>query len=910
MRIIYLSLLALAVVAAASVVTENDGLFSGSAADVLSEPFAGDEDELPVIEMVDASTPAGKSKQASAQERQRTRDELAKAFLRANLPTVWLATQEKAEENQQGSGYAEMKTIMIKVDELEKKIRATMATDLKYITEKRAWCARTRSRIEMDIKEQMQRIRHNNFKIRTYRADITRFLAGRETSRTTVGMLEGAISKVREERDADTLGYKKRLRQRLKEIKVLHACNMLVCTEFSDFKNGATCKQVLRDGTKTEESPSTVIKTPLRDLLKQAAEHEAKLKAEGAKLQTATDSKVKAGVAAETKKQSTVKLAKPSANWAATLQRLLQDTDLPPRTYRPARRVLALLSKAAVATATTAPAKATVAPTKTLKEMTLPESLVHLLQRVADDQKRETHDYLMQLYTFHETLKAHNSSVDQELTIQNDLGSRIDGHHRHIEASRKDSISAATERDALTEALKSHDATCRKENEEYAVRLAGNKAELVNMDKLRSLLRVLQTSDLPKCPHDCTSPAQGKCLWRGLYGKESTCACTDGWYGDACEKKKCPGTSGLLFAADERDVCSRRGKCNTKLGVCDCDKGYYHGPKSACEYKVCPGEGDCNRHGSCDKVTGVCSCFSKFYGSDCRNHKCPGKSDMLFSAANAAACNGNGACDYKTGKCGCAAGFAGISCAHYTCPNGCGGDDRGSCNSKNGTCVCKERFFGDRCQNTQCPNKCGGARAGRCDINTGVCTCRNGFSGPRCDAVSACSVETVNWTTAMTDSKHRYVWANCPKDSILVGLVRSSSDDTLRTFRYARCGRACEGDKPLRLGTCYVADWTRSFDSQGWSTCNLGFFVAGLLRSDGFNIYHIEKAKCCAIAGANGGTTCSQVNWWSCLDGPNTCTAPAGTFVAGFYRTAGQMVHNIEEARVCNFKRTGNSPAL
>ncbi|XP_046863448.1 adhesive plaque matrix protein 2-like, partial [Xenia sp. Carnegie-2017] len=117
--------------------------------------------------------------------------------------------------------------------------------------------------------------------------------------------------------------------------------------------------------------------------------------------------------------------------------------------------------------------------------------------------------------------------------------------------------------------------------------------------------------------------------------------------------------------------------------------------------------------------------------------------------------------------------------------------------------------------------------------------------------------------------------------------------------------------------TCQNANWWKSFNKEGWSTCDSNNkFITGFWRNrrrkfrrfgrvkwfgkDG--IYRLEEAKCCLSSKTYRGQSskCQNANWWDTFDKPGTWSVcPNGYFLNGLYRTKGQRLHNIEEGKCC-----------
>ncbi|XP_078359384.1 uncharacterized protein LOC144643868 [Oculina patagonica] len=100
---------------------------------------------------------------------------------------------------------------------------------------------------------------------------------------------------------------------------------------------------------------------------------------------------------------------------------------------------------------------------------------------------------------------------------------------------------------------------------------------------------------------------------------------------------------------------------------------------------------------------------------------------------------------------------------------------------------------------------------------------------------------------------------------------------------------------------CSNKNWWGSFDHQGWSTCDSKYeYITGLYRNDPTGsdpIYLLEEARCCF---QDRESTCMNANWWGALDRKNSwAVCPDGYFLQGLYRTAGHNLYNIEEGRCC-----------
>lgn len=72
---------------------------------------------------------------------------------------------------------------------------------------------------------------------------------------------------------------------------------------------------------------------------------------------------------------------------------------------------------------------------------------------------------------------------------------------------------------------------------------------------------------------------------------------------------------------------------------------------------------------------------------------------------------------------------------------------------------------------------------------------------------------------------------------------------------------------------CRMANWWRSFDYKGWSTCDsTKEYMTGMYRNTNRGrddkIFLLEEVKCCHAIAPNpdSQSTCTNANWWGTLD--------------------------------------------
>jgi len=527
--------------------------------------------------------------------------------------------------------------------------------------------------------------------------------------------------------------------------------------------------------------------------------------------------------------------------------------------------------------------------------------------------------------------------LNQETVIQNDYGDSIKKHNIGINEISKVDEGIKKSIDDLTIAMHDEMEICQVEWMDIDVQREANEEEQVNIKRLNSLLRFLALGDVPVCEEmsgedePCNSSRdRGTCTWwtRGMSeGGSGTseeqdrafCACEWGFYGENCEKVKCPGLGRVLYRDVEPGVCSNRGGlcdddycenngCNSETGKCSICHPKYHGfgaKVEKCQFKFCPmahssqegglaadGEGyilptseadlinQCAKHGQCDKRTGKCACDADFWGDHCGWKKCPGATseggaavEAKFAGWSASACNNRGECVTKDvdgelqGQCKCDEALNyGKACEYHTC--GSGGDGpqcqgRGECKKETGMCMCDAPYHGARCEGGEGPKKscfsctyqncisdCSGG-SGVCNKIAGECTCvaqvGQFTNGATCKKACRSLTYEADWSRSFD----KWGWSTCKDNFLLTGLKRDGAGDALYNLASGKCSRPCEGEASslhyLRLEHCYHENWWKKFDFKGGKLCRKNYFVAGLFRSHCNSLYCLEMAKCCQV---------------------------------------------------------------
>lgn len=146
-------------------------------------------------------------------------------------------------------------------------------------------------------------------------------------------------------------------------------------------------------------------------------------------------------------------------------------------------------------------------------------------------------------------------------------------------------------------------------------------------------------------------------------------------------------------------------------------------------------------------------------------------------------------------------------------------------------------------------------------------------------------------------------WQTCPDGYVMTGMYRSN-DQTLRSVQYFHCCKPCQDDgrTVLNVAECAQADWSRSFDSEGWSRCPGNSYMQGLYKSSCDWIYCLEYARCCKIQLSRGEANCDAKNSWGLsFDREGWSVTDQNKVMTGMYRSGGHALYNIELPLQCNF---------
>ena len=166
--------------------------------------------------------------------------------------------------------------------------------------------------------------------------------------------------------------------------------------------------------------------------------------------------------------------------------------------------------------------------------------------------------------------------------------------------------------------------------------------------------------------------------------------------------------------------------------------------------------------------------------------------------------------------------------------------------------------------------------------------------------ISSPQREVANWWHSLDRSG----WSLCGSGKYMTGLWRNnyhSGDERLGRIEEAECYDAPKYLYPAKDDMdCYNHNWWHSFDRKGWSTCNNGYYMTGIFKTNGGKLYNLEEAKCCRPRSqVKQWGNCYHLNVWASFDrkGWNKCAY--GYYMVGLWRNSCERLGCIEEFKCC-----------
>ena len=146
-------------------------------------------------------------------------------------------------------------------------------------------------------------------------------------------------------------------------------------------------------------------------------------------------------------------------------------------------------------------------------------------------------------------------------------------------------------------------------------------------------------------------------------------------------------------------------------------------------------------------------------------------------------------------------------------------------------------------------------------------------------------------------------WSYCGHSRYMTGLYRSDAIglDIINQLDEAKCADApdylfsTEGD-----WECYNHNWGGSFDREGWSTCNNGYYMTGLYRSSGSFLHNIEESRCCRPKSqVKSWGTCKDLDVSTSFDRKGRNVFEPGYYMAGLFRSSCLSLYCLEKVKCC-----------
>merc|ERR1711998_826905 len=212
----------------------------------------------------------------------------------------------------------------------------------------------------------------------------------------------------------------------------------------------------------------------------------------------------------------------------------------------------------------------------------------------------------------------------------------------------------------------------------------------------------------------------------------------------------------------------------------------------------------------------------------------------------------------------------------------------GKCDGKTGLCGCDDGWFSAWCTDGECSactmrnciDQC--QNHGVCNNIQGQCNCDPNSPEPTNGALCKYAGRMEPYIADWSRSLDKWGWSTCEAGNLVYGLARDGAGDAIYNLAYAACAKPSEQGSIIALKHCYHENWWKSFDFAGGKFCRKNYFVAGLFRSHCNSLYCIEMAKCCQVERSLW-SDCqwkqiSKGGWGGPPKWPDTAPKKAGTY--------------------------------
>jgi hypothetical protein len=131
------------------------------------------------------------------------------------------------------------------------------------------------------------------------------------------------------------------------------------------------------------------------------------------------------------------------------------------------------------------------------------------------------------------------------------------------------------------------------------------------------------------------------------------------------------------------------------------------------------------------------------------------------------------------------------------------------------------------------------------------------------------------------------------------GLVRTELNILPNMNAFCGVDRSTDADGKLE---CYDAEWDFTFDRKGLSQCADGYFITGFYKNSCNELSCVEKARCCrssTLKPTSFNGECKMVDVTDTFDKAARVGCPQDYFVAGLERSDGMGIGHIEKLKCC-----------
>ncbi|KAL9960492.1 hypothetical protein ACROYT_G033960 [Oculina patagonica] len=181
-----------------------------------------------------------------------------------------------------------------------------------------------------------------------------------------------------------------------------------------------------------------------------------------------------------------------------------------------------------------------------------------------------------------------------------------------------------------------------------------------------------------------------------------------------------------------------------------------------------------------------------------------------------------------------------------------------------------------------------------------------------CAADDKSQCDQADWQYSLEGSG----WSVCPKNNTyLKGLWRHArvpGDERVGRIEFGRCCPAWEKAFANQSAVCTNAYWWYTLNwNHVWALCPDGYFLNGLYKTDGPNLYNIEEGQCCRPLNGDGYDGCYDEDVSISFDssGWSDCQR-TGYYMTGIYKSSCEELNCIEKFKCCRMKSVINCTSL